>query len=463
MDVIPLRNKPPIHKNQDYELFVMRLGFRGDGITLLRSKTVYIPNALPCDRAEVRIIKILKTFCYGKLTRILKPSHQRRIAPCPIAAQCGGCILQHQKYHYQVVFKQEQLVDALAAYPQTHHLQSLPFILGKSEFHYRNKLQVAIQRQDQRVVMGLYASRSHRVVPMTRCLIQGEFINDVLAHMQAFFERYPVTVYDEQTKNGDLRHCLIRESTVSKEAMLVLVLTTSSWSLEDTFIQHCQQLDCLSSVHISVNNQEADHVLGAETRCVYGQPFLIDSICHKRIRVSPESFLQSNLSMVESLYKTIVNQARIRPSDRVCDAYCGVGVLTLMLSDYAAHVYGVESNPKAIQDAKLNLRYNPTERCSFINDTVESWITSFEGELDVLVMDPPRQGCDPCVLNKIIEKKISRLVYCSCNPKTFARDAARLIQSGYTCQRCSLLICFLKRRIWNVLRRLPGTQINTYI
>ena len=440
---------PPIHKNQLYELFVMKQGVRGDGITLLRSKIVHIPNALPCDRVVVKIVKILKTFCYGKLTRILDSSQQRRTAPCPIAAQCGGCAIQHQKYGYQLQFKERLLDDILNGrnpeslsenaeeiknIGESFKFPTLPIIAGPSEFSYRNKLQVAIQRQGDDVVLGLYAARSHRVVPMPHCLIQGEGINRVLKGVTQFLNDESVSIYDEDSHTGEIRHLMIREGHLTGELMVAVVSTRYHWHLEEKFAQHCLAIKGVVSVHLNTNGEKTDIILGPDTRCLAGRPYLIDCVLGKTIKVSLESFMQANSLLVAQLYQTIIDAANLTGTENVVDAYCGVGSLSLCLADHSKQVVGIEENKNAIADAKINQSLNKIQNCHFICQKVEHWIDDYEDPIDVLVLDPPRQGCMQTVLETICRKQIKRVVYCSCNPKTFVRDADYLIKKGYVCR-----------------------------
>jgi len=504
---------PPIHKNQHYELFVMSQGLRGDGITLLRSKIVYIPNALPCDRVEIKIVKILKSFCYGKLTRILAPSQQRRTAPCPIAAQCGGCTLQHQKYPDQLAFKQgfldEQLMDlypllgdassrslsnvegpggtvqpndeaslsldaqtnpeAGGLHPQTpgtpepdhvlrqaqqatenrslsnvegpggtvpapRHPIVAPIIASPDEFNYRNKLQIAIQRQDDEIVLGLYAARSHRVVPMYGCGIQGEGINRVLETVRRFLNDHDVSIYDEGTRTGTLRHLMIREARATGELMVTIVSAKPNWGLSEAFAEACLEEEGVVSVQFNHNPTETDEILGGDTQCLAGRDHMIDEILGKKVKVSLRSFMQANALMVEPLYKTIIDFADLKGSETVVDAYCGAGALTLAIADTAKAVIGVEESESAIADALSNRELNHHQNCEFVCDTVESWIGTYDGDIDVLVVDPPRSGCKEEVLQAVCNKKVAKVVYSSCNPKTFARDAEFLIKNGYQCR-----------------------------
>ena len=271
----------------------------------------------------------------------------------------------------------------------------IPINCSKTEFGYRNKLQVAVQKQGDQICFGLYAARSNRVVPMTTCLIAGTLLNSVFHALQQFVLDYSPTIYDSESSTDGLRHLVIRESQRTQEVMVAMVMSEQNREFETAVQDFCSKLESVKSVMVNYNSEATDEVLGNESLCLFGRPYIVDQILGLKIKVSLHSFMQANTVMVESLYQAIMMAAKLTGSEKVLDAYCGVGALTLSLAKQAKHVVGVERNPQAIDNAKQNQALNQVTNVEFYCESVESWLRGQLLAVDVVVVDPPRQGCHP--------------------------------------------------------------------
>ncbi|GAF08759.1 23S rRNA (uracil(1939)-C(5))-methyltransferase RlmD [Paenibacillus pini] len=425
---------------------------------------------LPGEQVKVRVLKTKKQFGYAKLQEIVKASPDRIAAPCPIYDQCGGCQLQHMDYTAQLAWKRQLVVDnltrigklnvsgeawrdrsraleegqenanAVASFAQeADTLQQgirVPATLGMSDpWRYRNKAQVPIGEMEGGLVGGFYARGSHRIIDMEACLIQHESNDEVVARVKDIGRSLGISAYDELTGKGLLRHVVVKVAFHTGEMMVVLVTNGDKIPQLDTWIKEIRaQLPSVVSICQNVNTKETNVIFGDITRVLWGREVIYDYIGDVKFAISARSFYQVNPAQTEVLYGKTVEYAGLSGQETVIDAYCGIGTISLFLAQHAKHVYGVEIVPEAIEDARANAQLNDMNNVEFEVGASEVVIPRWKQqgiEADVIVVDPPRKGCDPQLLETILEMKPERVVYVSCNPSTLARDLRVLEDGGY--------------------------------
>ena len=351
---------------------------------------------------------------------------------CPVAAQCGGCQLQHLSYPEQLRLKQQKLEKLLAGLCQVEP------ILGMADpFHYRSKVH-AVLAEDRRGVpySGVYAPGTHRVVPVQHCQIEDPRADGIIRTIVGMIPRYKLRIYNENTHRGFLRHVLVRTGSVTGQIMVVLVATGLEFPGGKAFVAELvERHPEITTVVLNVNTRQTSMVLGTKETVLYGPGYMEDELCGKRFRISPQSFYQVNARQTEVLYRTAIEYAGLTGRETLLDAYCGTGTIGLCASDHVRQLIGVELNADAVRDAKENARLNGVKNARFFCDDAGRFLVKMarEGQpLDVLIMDPPRSGSEEKFLSSVLTLKPQTVVYVSCNPETLARDAAYLVRGGYT-------------------------------
>ncbi|WP_435924088.1 23S rRNA (uracil(1939)-C(5))-methyltransferase RlmD [Paenibacillus sp. DYY-L-2] len=446
----------PVAKNDEAVIDIIGMNHDGEGVGRAEGYTLFVQGALPGEKVRVKVLKTKKQYGYAKLLDVLEASPDRVAAPCPIYDQCGGCQLQHWSYAGQLAWKRQHVVDALerigklrvaggsagaAAEAELDAAAGEPGIavlptLGMAEpWRYRNKAQVPVGVTDGALVGGFYARGSHRIVDMETCLIQHEHNDDVVAHVKAIGRQLGVTAYDEETGRGLLRHVVVKKAFRTGEMMLVLVTNGRDIPHADAWVGLIrEQIPHVVSICQNVNTKQTNVIFGDETRVLWGRDVIYDYIGDVQFAISARSFYQVNPVQTEVLYGKTVEYAGLTGRETVIDAYCGIGTISLFLAQHAERVYGVEIVKEAIEDARANAELNGMKHVEFevgaSEDVIPRW--KEQGiEADVIVVDPPRKGCDPRLLETILEMKPERVVYVSCNPSTLARDLRILEDGGY--------------------------------
>ena len=350
---------------------------------------------------------------------------------CPVAAQCGGCQLQHLSYPEQLSFKQKKVEKLLSG------ICPVEPILGMEDpFHYRNKVHAVIATDRQKKpISGVYAMGTHRVVPVTSCLIEDERADRIIQTIVGMIPRYKLRIYNENTHRGFLRHVLVRTGQVTGQIMVVLVTTAQEFPGGKAFVAELvEKHPEITTVVLNVNQRETSMVLGTKDFTLFGPGYLEDELCGKRFRISPRSFYQVNARQTEVLYRTAIDYAGLTGKETMLDAYCGTGTIGLCASDHVKQLIGVELNGDAIRDAKENAKLNGVTNAKFFCDDAGRFMVKMAKEgvpLDVLIMDPPRSGSDEKFLSSVLTLMPRTVVYVSCNPETLARDAKVLVKGGY--------------------------------
>ncbi|MGG4093468.1 23S rRNA (uracil(1939)-C(5))-methyltransferase RlmD [Paenibacillus lautus] len=471
----------PVAKNDEVVIDIIGMNHDGEGVGRADGYTLFVQGALPGEKARVKVLKTKKQYGYAKLLELVEPSPNRIAAPCPIYDQCGGCQLQHMNYAGQLEWKRQLVVDNLerigklrvvreaegagetragsewsgtdgggdieisetnGANPAVSRVDSdqegilVRPTLGMSEpWRYRNKSQVPIGVTEGGLIGGFYARGSHRIVDMETCLIQHEQNDEVVSRVKAIGRMLGITAYNEEMGQGLLRHVVVKIGFATREMMIVLVTNGERIPRVNEWISAIrEELPAVVSVCQNVNTRKTNVIFGDVTHILWGREVIHDYIGDVKFAISARSFYQVNPAQTEVLYGKTVEYAGLTGAETVIDAYCGIGTISLFLAQHAKKVYGVEIVKEAIEDACANAELNGMKHVEFevgaSEDVIPRW--KEQGiEADVIVVDPPRKGCDPRLLETILEMKPERVVYVSCNPSTLARDLRMLEDGGY--------------------------------
>ena len=404
-------------KNTVHSAVISGISEQGIGIATINNKCIYIPNTLPDETVQFKIIKENRTFAIGKCLSIEKQSIHRVKESCSIATSCGGCQLQHLSYPKQLEYKESLLAPLTPS--QTHKCPSL--------LETRNKAQFAVTRTHESIQIGLYATHSHRVIDTESCAIQSPLINALFKDVRNFILNYNPSIYNELTQEGSLRHIVIRSSDYEKKVMLAFVCNTRDLTFENACLMEFQNHPLIGSLLLNINTDPGDTVLGSKTNVLYGKEEMIECIAGNLFHFNLHTFIQSNRTLTETLYKQIKLLGSFRKTQHVVDLYCGIGTITQFIAPYVHSIIGVEENKDSIRLARTSLSLSKLENCSFIEGKVEHSLAQLEETpIDIIILDPPRKGCHLDVLSFIQRKKIKKVIYVSCNPSSLKRDLAQL-------------------------------------
>ncbi|MWC31089.1 23S rRNA (uracil(1939)-C(5))-methyltransferase RlmD [Paenibacillus sp. MMS18-CY102] len=436
----------PVNKNEEYTIDIVGLTHDGEGVGRANNFTLFVHGALPGEQVLVKVLKVKKQYGYAKLMKLLQTSPDRVNAPCTIYKQCGGCQLQHMSYEAQLRWKRQHVVDNLTRIGKLNVDGDIivhPTIGMDEPWRYRNKAQVPIGMALADIedgaagglIGGFYAQGSHRIIDMDACLIQHERNDEVVRQIKRIGTDLGITAYDEESGRGLLRHVVVRTGFVTGELMVVLVTNGSHIPNKSEWIAGIRAaMPDVNSIVQNVNTRDTNVIFGDETRTLWGSDVIYDELDGIRFAISARSFYQVNPSQTVALYRKAVDYAGLTGAETVIDAYCGIGTISLFLARKAGRVYGVEVVPEAIEDAKRNAELNGIANAEFEAGLSEVVIPRWREEgiaADVIVVDPPRKGCDAALLDTIIRMKPERVVYVSCNPSTLARDLRVLEDGGY--------------------------------
>ena len=430
-----------IKKNEDYEILIEDMTMSGEGVGKIGGYALFVKDAVVGDRIIARVTKTKKSYGYGRLMKILEPSPDRVDAPCPVARACGGCTLMALDYKKQLDFKNGLIRNNLTRIGGLTGIE-LPSVIGMEEpFRYRNKAQFPVGRgKDGEIVMGFYAGRTHSIIPNDDCLIGSDINAPILAKIKEYMIENKIEPYDEETPTGLVRHVLIRTGFSTGEVMVCLVINENRLPREDELVKGLTKLTFsndrkIASIMLNINRERTNVILGRECILLYGNPYIEDYIGDIKYRISPLSFYQVNPVQTKVLYETALEYAGLTGNETVWDLYCGIGTISLFLAQKAKQVYGVEIVPEAIEDAKQNARLNGIDNVSFYVGKAEEVLPEkYRTEnvhAEVIVVDPPRKGCDETLLDTMVQMAPDRIVYVSCDSATLARDLKYLTERGY--------------------------------
>ncbi|MCI8306879.1 MAG: 23S rRNA (uracil(1939)-C(5))-methyltransferase RlmD, partial [Lachnospiraceae bacterium] len=435
-------------KNDIVTLTIDDIGTEGQGIGHIDGYALFVKDALPGDRIKAKITKVKKKYGYAHLLEVLTPSPDRVRARCVNASKCGGCQLQHYSYEKQLVYKQNKVRDCLIRVGGCEEtlIDSVmePIIRMDNPFNYRNKAQFPVGRaKDGGLSIGFYAGRTHSIIDCPECQIQFAVSNRVADIVRSWMTETKTEPYDEKSHTGLIRHILTRIGYRTGDVMVCLVATCSTVRGIDSLIDSLKMIEGLRSVCLNINEDRTNKILGSEIINIYGDNYIEDYIGNVKYRISPHSFYQVNPVQTEKLYTAALEYAGLTGNEVVWDLYCGIGTISLFLAANAKRVLGVEIVVQAIEDAKINAKANGITNAAFIacaaEDIAEYLDDSAEYDAyaspDVVVVDPPRKGCDAGLINTILEVLPEKIVYISCDPATLARDVRLLSEGGYQVER----------------------------
>ena len=428
-----------IEKNKEYVLDIVSQGYEGEGVAKIDGTfPVFIQGALVGEKVKVKIIKAKKTYAYGKLIEVIAESKERCVAKCSIYKRCGGCKLQHSTYKAQLDFKYERVKDCIEKIGKLNN-DIVKYPLGMNEpWRYRNKVQLPIGMINGEIKIGFFAERSHDIIDMDNCLIQDEIADKVVKLTREWIVNNNIKPYNIDGKydeTGILRHIMIRRGFTTNEVMVVIVTNGEKLPYKDEFVSIIKDnIPGIKSIIQNINSKPTNVILGLESKTLWGEDTISDYIGDFRFNISPLSFFQVNPKQTEVLYSKALEYAELTGNETVFDAYCGTGTITLFLSKKAKKVYGVEIIPQAIENAWINAKENNVDNVEFFVGESEVVIPDLINKgvkADVVVVDPPRKGCDKKLLDAISNIDAKRIVYVSCDPSTLARDLAILEDNGY--------------------------------
>ena len=419
-------------KNDILQIKITDLNSEGEGVGRYEGIVVFVPYALPHETVEVLIIKVTKNYAVGKLLNVISESPERTEPECPYFYKCGGCDFQHIKYSKELELKCETALNNIRKI-SGQNIDIKKIIGADKVWNYRNKAQFPVSINNEgKPILGFFSPRSHRVVSIEQCMLQEEKCNSIIKSIKEIIDEQNIPIYNEQTHTGILRHVIARSS---KNGLMVILVTNSKKQLSNNFVNALKNaLPQLTSLIQNINCHKGNIILGEECRVLYGDAYIEDTLCDLNFRLRPLAFLQVNSSQAEKLYNVALEFASLTGNENVFDAYCGIGIMSLMLAKKAKKLIGVEIVPEAIESAKESSKINNINNAEFLvgacEDVLPKLLKKHE-KPDVLVVDPPRAGCEESLLKAISDAEINKIVYVSCNPATLARDIKILSEYGY--------------------------------
>lgn len=437
-------------KNEIVEITIEDIGVNGEGIGKIDGYALFVKDAVIGDRIEAKITKAKKNYAYARLMKILEPSPDRVEAKCPVARQCGGCQIQELSYEKQLKFKEKKVrgnLERIGGFSAELLDEVMEPICGmENPFYYRNKAQFPFGTDKEgNIITGFYAGRTHQIIPNTECALGVKQNKQILELIVEFMNTYHVTAYNEETGEGLLRHTLIRYGFKTGEIMVCLVINGDKIPHSEKLVDKLIGIPGMTSITLNVNKERTNVILGREIQVLWGQGYITDYIGNVKYQISPLSFYQVNPVQTEKLYGLALEYANLKGEETVWDLYCGIGTISLFLAQKAKQVYGVEIIPQAIEDAQNNAKINAIENAEFFVGKAEEVLPAhyrdYEKEYgekahaDVIVVDPPRKGCEESLLRTMVDMEPEKIVYVSCDSATLARDLKILCENGYKIEK----------------------------
>ncbi len=446
--------KSEFKKDDCVTLHIEDIGTGGEGIGKADGFTFFVKDAIVGDVIEAKIMKLKKNYGYARLMKVLTPSKDRVEPKCPVARQCGGCQIQEMRYEAQLAFKQKMVQNNLERIGGLSDFEMYPVIGMETPYAYRNKAQFPVgEDKDGNIVIGFYAGRTHHIVEQTDCCIGAPENGEVLRKVKAYMQKNQIRPYNEEHHSGIVRHILIRTGYHTKEIMVCLIVNAAKASClknAEQLTESLREMDGMTSVMVNFNTEKTNVILGKKSEVLWGQPYIEDFIGDVKYQISPQSFFQVNPMQTEKLYAKALEYAGLTGNETVWDLYCGIGTISLFLAKNARKVYGVEIVPQAIEDARNNAKRNGIDNAEFFVGKAEEVVPAFYEKAlkqaqdseagksirpDVVVVDPPRKGCEEILLETIVKMQPQRIVYVSCDSATLARDLKFLSANGYAVKK----------------------------
>lgn len=438
-------------KNDVTVVTIEDIGVNGEGIGKVDGYPLFVKDAVIGDVIEAKITKPKKTYAYARMMKVLEPSPYRVEAKCPVARQCGGCQIQELSYEKQLEFKEKKVrgnLERIGGFSTKLLNEVMEPICGMEEpFYYRNKAQFPIGTdKDGKIVTGFYAGRTHQIIPQTDCALGVPVNTEILDTILEFMNKYHISAYEEETGRGLVRHVLIRYGFRTKEIMVCLVVNGDNIPQSEKLVEKLAQIEGMTSISVSINKERSNVIMGKTIKVLWGQGYITDYIGDVKYQISPLSFYQVNPVQTEKLYGLALEYAGLCGDETVWDLYCGIGTISLFLAQKAKNVYGVEIVPQAIDDARKNAQINGFANTEFFVGKAEEVLPrEYEKNqvyAEVIVVDPPRKGCDETLLHTMVQMQPERIVYVSCDSATLARDLKMLCEKGYRLEKARCVDMF---------------------
>lgn len=424
-----------VNKKIEFEAVCENMSYDGKGCVHYNGHIGFIPSLIEGEKAKIIMTYYTSNQFTGYVSEYLTKSPNRVKPICPVYKDCGGCALMHMSYESQLEFKRNRVIEALKRIGGIDNVIVDETIGMMNPYFYRNKIQMPVRLdKHNNIISGFYKERTHDVIPITKCYIENEKADQILACIKLLMKKYNISPYDEKTRKGIIRHVLVRSSYHFDEIMVVLVTNVDSFKNQDFFIKELVNKEPLITTIVqNVNTKDTNVILGDKERVLFGKGYIIDSICDVKFKISAMSFYQVNPVQVEKLYSLAIEKAKLSTNDLLLDAYCGIGTIGLISSKYCKEVHGIEIVEKAIEDAKDNaINNNIVNAKYFAGDAGEYILSQYKKGIsyDVVIMDPARKGSDSKFLSTLLETKPKKIVYVSCDPATLARDL-KTLREGY--------------------------------
>ena len=419
-----------IKKNKEYIVDIIDYGMNGEGVAKIDNFTIFIPNAIKGERVKILIVKVLSSHAFGKVLEIINRSEFRTKSDCLTYARCGGCDLRHIDYEETLNIKQN-MIENLVKKNLKKEIKVLPVIGMGNPYNYRNKAQypVGLDKNGE-LVIGVYAQRTHEIIPMEKCLIQNEASEKIIFAIYKFLKEHNIEAYNEETGEGIYRHIVIKVGIRTHEIMCILVVNQKQVPYESELVDMLVKEYNVKTVIKNINNKNTNVILGHDNIVLHGDGYIFDVLGEYTFKISTNSFYQVNPVQAEVLYNIALENAQLDKNDVLFDLYCGIGTIGIFASKYVKKVYGIEIVEQAIEDAKENAKINNINNIEFYAGDVEKIFTNLIEKkqiyADVIIVDPPRKGLDINTINNILTIEPKKIVYISCNPATLTRDLALL-------------------------------------
>ena len=424
----------PVKKNQEYIVDIIDNGFEGEGIAKIDNFTIFIPNSIKGEKVKVLIVKVLSSHAFGKVIEILKKAESRTESDCHTYKRCGGCNLRHIQYSETLNMKRNA-VQSLVNKTLETNIEVEETLGMEQPYHYRNKAQypVGIDKEGKPVI-GVFANRTHEIIPIENCLIQDEKTEEIAKYIVKYITENHISIYNEKTGKGLVRHIVTKIGKRTGEIMVILVINGKEFPKEKQFAETLiSKFPNVKTIVRNINEKNTNVILGEKNITIYGEGYITDKLGELTFKISPLSFYQVNPIQAERLYMIGVQSANITKEDTVFDLYCGIGTISLFMAKYAKKVYGIEIVKQAVEDAIENTKLNDIHNTEFIAGDVEEVLDDLINNKkiipDIIMVDPPRRGLDKTSIQNILKIKPKKLVYISCNPATLVRDLKELEES----------------------------------
>ncbi|MCJ8011031.1 23S rRNA (uracil(1939)-C(5))-methyltransferase RlmD [Paenibacillus sp. KQZ6P-2] len=414
---------------------IKRIGINGEGVGYYRRKAVFIDGALTNEVVKAKVTKVEQGFLNGEIIEIEKRSPHRQEPPCPVYGECGGCQLQHMTYEAQLQAKEEIVRESFQRYARIQEIPLRPIISMDNPWGYRNKAQLQAGREGKDIIAGLYAAGSHRLIDISGCPIQHPVVNRVIDQVKEVMEELQIPVYNERTREGAVRTIVARVGQASGKVQLTFITAVDRLPDSRQLVEKIRErLPMVITIAQNIHKGKSPLVFGSKTNILWGAEQLEESLGDVRFALSPRAFFQLNPEQTVKLYNAVQEAAGLSGSELVVDAYCGTGTIGLWLAPFAQEVRGIELIPEAVLDARDNAKSSGVDNAHFYEGRAEQLLPDWVNRgihPDVVVVDPPRTGCERPLLDAIVKSKPKRLVYVSCNPATLAKDCQVLLSGGY--------------------------------